>query len=293
MKRLVLIFLCSFYIQCASGQLSDLARVEYTIIPSGKSNIEMTKKRVLFNYPIKLKNDAFLVLGIDYSSIDLAFDEDNEEFDQQELEDFQLLDFNIGYTFKVNEDWRFGARILPGFSSNLRARDLLLEDIVLSGDVVFIKDKKEAADVPKPYRLILGVSYAGNRGIPFPLPFISYYKKFHPKWSYNVGVPRANFQYHWSERFRIKLLAQLDGFNANLQTRVTINNTDVADTIRMALILGGLRLEYKFGEHIEIYMNSTYIFNKVFELQEGNTDSLFELDDRNNFHFRGGVRFKI
>ncbi|MEL6916509.1 MAG: DUF6268 family outer membrane beta-barrel protein [Bacteroidota bacterium] len=293
MKKLVIIFLCVFCSQQTFGQLSDLARVEYTIIPRGNSNIELTRKRALFNYPIKLKNDAFLLLGVDYSSIDLAFEQDVPEFNQQEIEDFQLLDFNIGYTFKIDTDWRFGARIVPGFSSNLRARDLLLEDIVLSGDVVFIKDKKKSADVPKPYRLILGVSYSGNRGIRFPLPFISYYKKFHPKWSYNVGIPKSNLQYHWSQRFRLKLLAQLDGFNSNLQNRLEINNSTVAETIRQSLILGGLRFEYKFGEHLELYLNSTYIFNKVFELEDDNRDRVFELDNGNDYFFKGGLRFKI
>lgn len=150
-------------------------------------------------------------------------------FDKREIDGFQLLDLNIGYTTPLKNDWRLGVRLTPGFSSNLTANDLTFEDIVLSGDIVFIKDKTKDETVAKPWRLMLGVSYSGNRGFPFPLPFISYYRKFNPNWSYNVGVPKSNLQYHISENHRLKLYAELDGFTSNLQRGVLVNNNDAVD----------------------------------------------------------------
>ena len=144
--------------------------------------------------------------------------DETPSFDKEALSDFQLLDINIGYTAPLKNDWRLGVRLTPGFSSNLTANDLSLEDVIISGDVVFIKDKKESKDVKKPWRLILGASYSGNRGFPFPLPFISYYRKFHSKWSYNLGIPKTNLQYHASSKHRFKLYTELDGFTANLTT---------------------------------------------------------------------------
>ena len=196
-----------------SAQLSDLAKIDYTRLPKGSSDVGYDRLRGLFNYPIKINEGSFFLVGLDYSKIELSFDRRIDAFDIDAIEDFQLLDLNIGYTFKMNENWRFGARFTPGFSSNL-VKNLSFEDAVFSGDIVFIKDRRHDEKIKKPYRLILGVSYSGNRGIPFPLPFISYYRKFHSNWSYKLGVPKSNIQYHLSKKSRFKLVAELDGFTS-------------------------------------------------------------------------------
>ncbi len=293
MKQPLLLAICLVLACPAFCQLADLARVEYTIVPGGSGNVEFNRKRALINIPIKIKEDNYLVLGLDYSSIDLVFSNQFEEFNQDEIEDFQMVDFNIAYTFKINDDWRFAGRVLPGISSNLKTSDLQFKDAVISADAIFIKDKKNDSGVKKPYRLILGVSYSGNRGLPFPLPFISYYKRFHPKWSYNLGVPITNLQYRWSELVRTKLFASLDGFNSNLQRRLEVNDQGVAEQIRMSLILGGLRNEINFSKHLELFVITTYILNNVVQLRDANHDTLFEIDNINTFHFRAGLRFKI
>ena len=200
---ITLLITALFFPLTTHAQLSDLARLEYVGLPEQNTGFAYNRFRALFNYPIKVKEDAFFVVGLDYSYISVDKEDNAIPFDVSELDDFQLLDLNIGYTFKMNEDWRFGARFQPGISSNLKARNLSFEDAVFSGDVVFIKDKKESENVKKPYRLILGVSLSQNRGFPI-LPFISYYRKFHPKWSYNVGIPKTNLQYHLSEANRFK-----------------------------------------------------------------------------------------
>ncbi|MBF8150603.1 hypothetical protein ITJ86_11890 [Winogradskyella sp. F6397] len=275
------------------AQLSDLAKIDYTILPRGNSNIEYSRIRGLFNYPIALKKEgSYLLLGLDYSNIKLVMD-DNPSFDKETIGDFQLLDFNIGYTTLLNNDWRLGVQLTPGFSSNLTANDLSLEDVIISGDVVFIKDKTKDKAVKKPWRLILGASYSGNRGYPFPLPFISYYKKFHSKWSYNIGIPKANFQYHASSKHRFKLYAELDGFTANLQRGVPIDNTLEAKSINMSLVLGGLQYEYHVSKHIQFYAKASYILNNSVNLRAKNKDDILELDSSNALYLRTGIRFKI
>ena len=121
------------------------------------------------------------------------------------------------------------------------------------------RDKKESEGVKKPWRLIVGASYNGNRGFPFPLPFISYYRKFHPKWSYNVGIPKTNLQYHASEKHRFKLSAEIDGFTSNIQRSVISSEGAVAESINMSLILGLLQYEYHLTDHIQFYARTAYI----------------------------------
>jgi hypothetical protein len=276
-----------------SAQLNDLARIDYTSIPANSSSIEYSRIRVLFNYPIKLKKEeTYLLLGLDYSHLDLKMD-DNISFDKTELEGFQLLDLNIGYTTPINKDWRLGVKFSPGFSSNLTAHDLNLEDIVLSGDVVFIKDKTKDENVSKPWRLILGVSYSGNRGFPFPLPFISYYKKFNPSWSYNIGIPKSNLQYHISKVHRLKLYAELDGVTSNLQRGVLINNTETAKSINMSIIIGGLQYEYHITDHLQFYARTSYIYSNTVNLRDEGKNNIKSLDDSNTLYLRTGIRLKI
>lgn len=276
------------------SQLGDLAKIDYTILPAGNSNVEYTRARALFNVPIKLKNEKeYLFLGLDYSNFNLRMDGDARPFDKEQLSDFQSLDINIGYTTPLKNDWRLGARLSPGFSTNLSATSLSFEDVILSGVVVFVKNKKESEDVKKPWRLIIGASYSGNRGFPYPLPFISYYRKFHPKWSYNVGIPKTNLQYHISAKHRIKAYADLDGFTANLQRGVLVNDAVVAESVNMSLILSGLEYEYQFTKHIRFYARTSYILSNSVHLRDKNRDDIIDLDNSNTLYLRTGVRFKI
>ncbi|WP_430410461.1 DUF6268 family outer membrane beta-barrel protein [Kordia sp.] len=276
------------------AQLSDLARVDYTIIPRNNSTIEYNRTRVLFNYPIKLKKEgSYLFLGLDYSNINLQATGGIAAVDD-DIDGYQLLDLNIGYTQPLKNDWRLGVRLTPGLSSNLKADDLTLEDIVLSTDIVFIKDKTKDTSVKTPWRLIAGVSYSGNRGFPFPLPFISYYRRFSPNWSYNIGVPKSNLQYRFSDKHRLKLFAQLDGFTSNLQRGVPLlNGEEDAQSINMSLIVSGLQYEFHIIDHLEFYARAAYILSSNTELRNENRDTIFELDSSNTLYIRTGVRFKI
>jgi hypothetical protein len=286
---IVLLLICT----SASAQLNDLARIDYTSIPAGNSSIEYSRIRGLFNYPIKLKKeDAYLLLGLDYSHIDLKMD-DNPSFDKTDIDGFQLLDLNIGYTTPLKNDWRLGVRLTPGLSSNLTANELNLEDIVLSGDVVFVKDKRKSPDVKKPWRLILGVSYSGNRGFPFPLPYISYYRKFNPKWSYNIGVPKSNLQYHFSKVHRLKLYAEIDGITSNLQRGVYVDDSEIAESINMSLVLGGLQYEYHISKNLQFYARSSYIISNTVNLRDENKNNIKSLDNSNSLYLRAGIRLKI
>ncbi|MEQ9405744.1 MAG: DUF6268 family outer membrane beta-barrel protein [Cyclobacteriaceae bacterium] len=292
MKVLICLFVSLLSATAVNSQLLDLLRIEYTNALGDDSNFDFQRKRFLFNYPVPTGRTGYLFLGLDYSAIDLDLHDEVSGFDKTRTDDFRLLDFNLTYTSLINDDWRFAARFVPGFSSNLEGTGLLFEDVFFSGAVVFIKDKKESSDVLKPFRIIMGLAYSGNSGIVFPIPFLSFYKKFHPKWSYNVGVPVTNLQFHATELFRIKLFGRLDGFNSNLQDGIMVNVTESANRIRMSLVLAGFRYEYKLAERIELYLNTTRSLTGRLQLRNGR-DNILRLDRANVFHYNGGIRVKI
>mgnify|MGYP003662882785 FL=1 len=286
---LFFLFSISFFSQ---AQLSDLARLDFTFIPNKGSDVEYTRSRFLINYPIKLKKEGeYVLLGIDYSNVHLRFKSDELPFERSLLNDFKLLDFTIGYTKPLNNGWRLGVRFQPGISTNLTAKNLNSNDLVFSGDVVFIK--KFENDFDKPSRLIVGLSYSQNRGYVFPLPFISYYKKFRPDWSYNLGIPKTNLQYHLSDKHRFKLFGQLDGFTSNIQNGALVNGTDTAEIINMSLIHGGLQYEYHFTNHLQLDLRAAYNFSLNNKLKDGSNNTLFTIDNDSRSYFRAVLRFKI
>lgn len=294
-SKFVIIYFIGFLfgINC-QAQLTDLARIDYTFVPDITSGIEYSRARAMINYPIKLKKkDNYLLLGLDYSNIHLRINRTDFPFDKSLINDFQSLDFSIGFTKPVKNNWRFAIRVKPGFSTNLIAKSISFEDVVISGDIIFVKNQEKSEENKYPYRLILGVSYSENRGIPFPLPFVSYSKKFHEKWSFNLGVPKTDLQFHISHKQRIKLYAELDGFTANLQNGVLLNDNTTAETINMSVIIGGLQYEYYVTEHLQIYTRSAYIFSNNASLKDKNHDRIYTLDNKPSLYLRTGIRFKL
>tara|TARA_R110001632_G_scaffold195863_1_gene317536 strand:+ start:2673 stop:3503 length:831 start_codon:yes stop_codon:yes gene_type:complete len=275
-----------------SAQLSDIARIDYTIIPGVGSDVEYTRSRFLFNAPIKLKaEETYLLLGLDYRNIHLSFDDTNSAFNKGDLSDFQIMDFNIGFTQPITDTWRLGLRITPGISTNLTAKALSFEDVTFSADVLFIKEK--VVDGVKKERLILGVSYSGNRGYNFPLPFVSFYRKWDPKWSFSVGIPKSNLQYHFSTKHRLKTYIELDGFTSNVQNGLVINDSEKATSINMSLIVGGLQYEYHLTKHWQLYARTAYIFSVRSKLRNQDRDNIYTITNASTAYLRTGIRFKI
>ncbi|WP_405413885.1 DUF6268 family outer membrane beta-barrel protein [Maribacter sp. Asnod1-A12] len=291
--RLKFIFFFLFIISFTSqAQLSDLARLDFTFIPNKGSDVEYTRSRFLVNFPVKLKKEGeYLLLGIDYSNVHLRFKDDELPFDRELLNDFKILDFTIGYTKPLKNGWRLGLRFQPGISTNLTAKNLNTNDLVFSGDVVFIK--KFENNIDRPSRLIVGLSYSQNRGYVFPLPFISYYKKFRPDWSFNIGIPRTNLQYHLTDKHRFKLFGQLDGFTSNIQNGALVNGTDTAEIINMSLINGGLQYEYHFTNHLQLDLRAAYNFSINNKLKDGSNNTLLTIDNDSRSYLRAVLRFKI
>ncbi len=287
------ILLTIFTVLKCNAQLSDLARLDFTIIPENGSSIEYTKTRGLINVPIKLrKEEEYLFLGLDYNNIQVNINKDFSPFDKNIINDFQSLDFTIGYTKPLKNNWRLGVRAKPGFSTNLTANNLSFEDLVISADLVFIRERELQGN--KKDRLILGVTYSQNRGFFFPLPFISYYRKFHEKWSYNLGIPKTNIQYHLSKAHRFKLTTELDGLTSNIQNGIAIDGQDeLARIFNISIILGSFQYEYHIGKHFQFFAQTAYTFTNNVRLRTNNRDNLFTVDTNPSLYLKTGVRFKI
>ena len=272
------------------AQLTDLARLEYSFIPKNQSEDQYTRLRALFNYPIKIKKKDYLILGAEYNRILLNL-EDDYPFETSPLSKIHIIDFNLGYTFEWNDKWRFGAKFNPRIASTL-TRKINSKDLFLNGGLFFINDRLTDASAKKPYRLILGLTYNATTGLPFPLPFVSYYRPINAKWSYNAGVPKSNLKYAINYKNSVQAFVGLDGYLAHIQDPLIING-ELVDNISLSVALAGLGYEYDFTNHLIGYAYTGYTFRLNNVLRNDNRDEIYTLDNINAFYLRTGIKFKI
>ena len=259
-------------------------------MPKNKSDDHYTRLRGLINYPIKLKNDSYLVVGGEYNQIILNL-EDRYPFDVSGLRKIHVIDVNLGYTFKWNDNWRVGAKFNPRVASTL-TKALVSDDYFMNGGIYLINDRTKDENLKRPYRLILGLTYNATTGIPFPLPFVSYFREINDKWSFSLGVPKSNLKYAINTKNNVQAFVGLDGYLAHLQEPSVINGQQV-DNISLSVAIGGLGYEYLFSKHLVGYLYTGYTFRLNNVLRNEKRDEIYKLDDINTFYLRTGIKFKI
>lgn len=281
------------------GQVTDLARIEYSYFPQKQSENSFKRFRAFVNYPIKLNDKgSYLITGLEYRNVSFEFD-DAVNFDNTHLDNFNSYEFRLGYTFKINKDLRFAADSGVLVSSNFENSKIEKGDLLYSGAVYLIKDKtKDSLSGNKPWRLIVGLSYSTTTGFPFPLPVINYYRKFKPNWSFALGVPKSDLRYYINTKHSVNAFATLDGFYANIQKKRAIPNqsgtvVNTADNISMTVALGGLGYDYNITKHLVFYTYVGHTFINSIRLRDENRDDVFKINEKNSFYFRGGIKFKI
>ena len=286
-----IVIACVFCLMLVQGQcqLLDIAKVEYLYVPGSSGNFEYHRQTVEVNIPFKIKEGSYLFAGLDYSRMLFRFQEEEDSYDKTHAENFKSLDLNLTYTSEMKNNWRFGLMITPSFTSNLRG-SLTADDFLVNGVMAFIKTY-DGKDGGKPHRLILGMAYSTVTRFPVPFPFVNYYRKFHPKWSYTIGAPYSNLQYHANERNRFKLHAEGEAFNTHIQQGIAVEDAGFADRLRFFLINVGFRYEHKFSEHIESYLIlSRSVFSDL-QLRRGK-DVVLRPSLDNVYFFRLGIRLQ-
>ena len=274
--------------QFVFSQSSDLVRVEYTTLPKEKSSRSISRFRFLANLPIKLNDRNYLITGAEYGIIDFANDSIHP-FSSEELEKLRIIDLNIGYAHKLNEKWTFVGLVTPRLASNF-VNGVQREDFKLNFSAVSIKTNMEA---DKPTRLILGLSYNSATGFPLPLPIISYYKKFHPNWSYMVGVPRMEFKYHLKDSHSFKAALLLDGYFVNVQNNISLPDNDLGSGLSLSVIVGAFGYQYNINKNISFYCLAGHTLSQRGLLRDDKRKQVYSLYDDGNVYFKTGFQISI
>lgn len=279
-----------FFFQLNYAQLTDLVRLEYSFIPQSQSEDQYTRLRALFNYPIELKNEAYFIIGAEYNRVMLKLEEPYP-FPTENIDRFHVIDFSLAYVFKPNKDWRLGFKVYPRIASTL-TQSITWKDFFINGGIYAIKDRLKDESLNKPWRLILGLTYNSTAGVPFPLPFISYYRILNEKWSYTLGIPKSNIKLQLNNMNTFQAFVTLDGFYAHIQDTIVVND-ELADHISLSVVVGGLGYEYSFTDHLAAYIYTGYTFRLNNVLRAENRNEIYKLDNINAPYLRTGLKFKI
>ncbi|PKD18195.1 hypothetical protein APR41_03320 [Salegentibacter salinarum] len=282
----------------ATAQSTDLARIEYTYFPQSDSDNSFRRFRTFVNLPIKLNGKgAYLIPGVEYRNVNFKY-KNSEAFTTNNLDRFQSFTGKIGYTFKMNELWRFGAETGVKIASNFATSELVKDDFIYTGSVYFIKIKEDERYI-EPWRLILGLSYSTTTGFPFPLPVINYYKRFDENWSYGLGIPKTNLKYYFNDKHEVQGFVTLDGFFANIQQnfnpypQTNPGANRLAESMSMTIVLSGLGYQYNISDHIAFYAYAGYTVMNDIRLRDNERENLYTIDDKNTFYARSGLKFSI
>ena len=278
----------------AQGQISDLAKVEFTYFPQEESDNSLRRFKAGLTFPIKMGNDdSYLLPSLEYENIHFKYKDETPFVKGEDLDRYQSFSLNLGYTYKMNEDWRLGIQGGVMMASNFEEGTILKDDLLYTGLIVFIKDKN-IEEVEKPWRLILGLHYSTTSGRPFPLPVINYFKQYTPRWSYTLGVPKSNWKFEINNKNALQAFVTLDGFYANIQNnRDFLNSDKIAENISMTIVLGGIGYEYSFTKHLVYYLYAGHTIMNDIRLRDGNKDDVMDVNKENTFYGRSGIKIKI
>lgn len=295
MNRAALLFmLILFTTFSVQGQISDLAKLEFTYFPQKESDNSLRRIKAGLTFPIKMGNeDSYLLPSVEYENIHFKYKDVTPFVKGEDLDRYQSFSLNLGYTYKMNEDWRLGIQGGVMMASNFEKGTIVGDDLLYTGLIVFIKDKN-IEEVEKPWRLILGLHYSTTSGRPFPLPVVNYFRQYSPRWSYTLGVPKSNWKFEINNKHALQAFVTLDGFYANIQdNRNFIDSDKIAENISMTIILGGIGYEYSFTKHLVYYLYAGHTIMNDIRLRDGDKDDVLEINKENTFYGRSGIKIKI
>ncbi len=258
-------------------------------IPENDSGIKTQRYKLLFNLPIQLNQKKdYLITGMEYNRFDIGYSR-NFPFDKSELIRFHVIDLNLGLITKWNENWNLVTILTPRMASNFTS-GTITDDFFLNATAAFWKEQPNA---DRPYRIVLGLTYNSTTGLPIPLPLINYYRKFHPKWSYTLGIPRSSFKHYINKKHSFEMALFLDGYFINLQNDIPMMNGEVASKISLTSLYGAFGYQYNVSKRMAFFAMVGRSIVQEGKLRNNDQGDVFLLNDESNLYIRTGFKIGI
>ncbi|WP_318311521.1 DUF6268 family outer membrane beta-barrel protein [Flagellimonas crocea] len=263
--------------------------MEYLNIPENDTGIKTQRYKTLINLPIKLNEKAdYLITGMEYNRFDMGYSQ-NLPFDKRELIRFHIIDLNVGLITKWNENWNLVTILTPRMASNF-VTGTVTGDFFMNATATLWKER---ANADKPYRIVLGLTYNSTTGLPVPLPLINYSRRFHPDWSFTLGIPKSGLTYYISDKHSFEMALLLDGYYINLQNNIPLENGQVASKISLTSLLGTFIYEYRITKRMSLFAMAGRTVVQEGILRNDDEGKVFLLNDESNFYIRTGLKIGI
>ena len=288
-SRSVLLFLLMIVLGSnALGQSTDLVRLEYLQVPTNSSGVRTTRVKALVNVPIFLDSTHVMFAGVEYNRLHFGYGS-GIDFATDEIEKFSIVDLNLGYLTDWNDQWKFIGILTPRLASNFE-NGVQARDFFLNATATLWKEKNKA---DKPFRLILGLTFNSTSGLPIPLPLVNYTRRFHPDWSFTLGVPKMEIRHWVRPRQSIFLETKLDGYFLNIQNELSLPNGDVASRNSLSAWIVGAGYQVQAGKRLNFYVigGSTLIQNAI--LRDQKRTNLRTLNNQMSVYFKSGVKLSL
>lgn len=273
----------------AQGQTPDVFRVEYMLMPRNRADVETSRIKLVANFPIPVRNKKdYIVMGGEYNRYNFEVP-DSLFANSGDLNKLHIIDVNMAYVHKINEDWRLVGVITPRWSSNF-VDELQEEDFNINYTAGAYKDKK---NIEKPYKLVVGLSYNTSSPIEVPLPVLYYEKRFLPNWAYILGVPKSGMKYYTPKSHFFQAELFLDGYYVNIQNDILLSDNNLSTDVSYTALLLTLGYQYKITKDMSVYLIGGHSLFQNGALRDNQRKDIFTLNDDAGLYFRTGFRIGI
>lgn len=293
MKKLssstLLVCFLLIFLNHVRAQTPDVFRAEYMLMPKNSADVETSRIKLLANVPIPVrKKNDFIILGGEYNRYNFEVS-DSIFTNSNDIRKLHIVDVNLGYVYKLTEEWRLIGVITPRWSSNF-VDELQEEDFNINYTAGAYQDKR---NIDRPYKLVLGVSYNTTSPIQVPLPVVYYEKQFHPQWAYILGVPKSGMKYFTPKGHFFQTELFLDGYYVNIQNDILLSGNALSTDVSYTALLFTVGYQYKLTKDMSLYLIGGHSLFQNSALRNIDREDIFTLNDEAGLYFRTGFRIGI
>lgn len=259
------------------------------ILPRNDSGAKLARIKLVANVPIKLNDSSLLVVGSEYNRLAYDLERTDISINQQGLNYFHVVDVNLGYVRRYSKDWRLIGVLTPRLASTL-TNPLENGDFSVNATIGAFRDRPY---LDKPTRLVLGIAYNSAVAIRVPLPVVYFEKRFHPSWSYIIGVPKTGMKHHFDEKHMLQTEFILDGYFVNLQNNTALPDATFASSISSSAAVVTLGYSYNITKEMSFYGFFGHTIFQLGVLRDEDRNDIFTLNDDPSFYIRTGFRIGL
>jgi hypothetical protein len=259
------------------------------MMPRNDAGAKLARLKLVVNIPIKVRDSNNIIIGAEYNNLAYDLQRNDIPLGNQGLNYFHIIDLNLAYIYRYDREWRFVGVLTPRLSSTL-TNPIENGDISVNATIGAFRDRQNIA---KPTRLVLGLAYNSTVALRIPLPIVYYEKRFHPNWTYVLGVPKTGMKFHFKEKNIIQTEFILDGYFVNLQNGTVLPDAGFASSISSSAALVTLGYSYNITKVMSVYAFAGHTLFQSNVLRNNDRNDIFTLNDDSSFYFRTGFRIGL